>query len=65
MQSDGDAEPTLHELLDDPVVRAVMKADGLHAHELIALVQAVSRNWRPPVARPTRKPDAKRRRAII
>ena len=44
MQSDGDAEPTLHELLDDPDVRAVMKADGLHAHELIALVHDVSRN---------------------
>ena len=64
MQNDGE-EPTLHELIDDPVVRAVMKADGLQAHELIALVQAVSRNWRPSAARPARKPDLKRRRAII
>ncbi len=61
--NDRDAEPTLQELLADPVVHAVMKADGLNAHDLVELVQAISRNWRPAVERPARKVEAKRRPA--
>ncbi|HXP30834.1 MAG TPA: hypothetical protein VN832_07075 [Stellaceae bacterium] len=60
---DQEREPSLQELLADPVVHAVMKADGLEARDLIELVQAVSRNWR--LARPSspaRKPAAKRSR---
>jgi len=53
-------EPSLQELLADPVVHAVMKADGLEARDLIELVLAVSRNWRPAQPRPrARKAEAK------
>lgn len=53
-------EPSLQELLADPVVHAVMKADGLEARDLIELVLAVSRNWRAAQPSPrAQKAEAK------
>lgn len=56
-------EPSIEELLDDPVVRALMKADGLDARDLIALIEAVSRNWRAHHRETTAATPTKRRRA--
>jgi hypothetical protein len=42
-------EPTLKEMLSDSIVRAVMRADGVHAHEIEAiLVQVSPRALAPP-----------------
>ena len=55
-------EPSVEELLDAPVVHALMNADGLDARDLIALIEAVGRNWRSH-RRETAAAPAKRRRA--
>jgi hypothetical protein len=38
-----DAEPTLTDVLSDPVIQAVMAADGVDPGEVEALVRRVSR----------------------
>jgi hypothetical protein len=35
-------EPTLKEMLSDSIVRAVMRADGVHPHEIEAILVQVS-----------------------
>ena len=40
-------EPSISEMLADPVVRALMRADGVHADELRALLCSVA-NLRQP-----------------
>jgi hypothetical protein len=37
-------EPTLEEILSDPIVRALMDADGVDPHELKAMLKEVGRN---------------------
>lgn len=56
-------EPSVEELLEDPVVHALMKADGLDARDLIALIETVSRNWRSHHRETTAATPTKRRRA--
>jgi hypothetical protein len=36
-------EPTLEEILSEPIVRAVMAADGVEQHELTAMLRRVAR----------------------
>lgn len=36
-------EPSLDELLDEPIVRLIMRRDGVEARELRALVEAMRR----------------------
>jgi hypothetical protein len=36
-------EPTLEEILSDPIVRAVMEADGIDPHELAATLRQTGR----------------------
>jgi hypothetical protein len=36
-------EPTLEEMLSDPIVRALMDADGVDPHELEAMLKEVAR----------------------
>ena len=43
-------EPTLEEILSDPLTRAVMEADGVDRHELEAMLRQAGRNL-PPAAR--------------
>jgi hypothetical protein len=38
-----DWEPHLSQVLDDPIIRAVMRCDGVEADELQALMAAVRR----------------------
>jgi hypothetical protein len=40
-------EPTLIEALSDPVIRAVMKADGVYPTILANDLQRIARNLRP------------------
>jgi hypothetical protein len=37
-------EPSLEEMLSDPIVRAMMDADGVDPHELGAMLKEVGRN---------------------
>ena len=37
-------EPSLDELLDEPIVRLLMRRDGVEAHEVRALVEAMGRH---------------------
>ena len=39
-------EPTLNEILSDPVVRAVMEADGVNRHELEVMLRRVAQRLR-------------------
>lgn len=39
LESDG--EPTLEEMLDDPVIQAVMAQDGVERQEIVDLVAAI------------------------
>jgi hypothetical protein len=39
-------EPSVKEMLSDPIVRAVMRADGVHAGELEALLCSVAKRLR-------------------
>jgi hypothetical protein len=39
----GNREPTLHEILDDPVARLLMASDGLQVEEVLADVDAARR----------------------
>ena len=48
-------EPTLDEMLSDPIVRAVMEADGINPQELVATLRRTGqmlarreRRWPPP-----------------
>lgn len=36
-----DGEPTLEEMLDDPVIQAVMAQDGVERQELVDLVASI------------------------
>ncbi len=47
-------EPTLAEMLDDPVVRAVMERDGVRPHDIIHLMARMRARLR----------DAQRRRVL-
>lgn len=48
-------EPTLDDLLNDPLVRKVMKADGYSAEEIISLMhQAGARTRASKLQRPSR-----------
>lgn len=38
---DFDGEPTLEEMLDDPVIQAVMAQDGVERQEIVDLVAAI------------------------
>ena len=38
-----DREASLNELLDDPIVRLLMRRDGVEAHEIRALAEVVRR----------------------
>jgi len=40
-------EATLQEILSDPVVKAMMDADGVNPHELAAMLQQVAHRLRP------------------
>jgi hypothetical protein len=40
-------EPSLEEMLSDPIVRAMMDADGVDPHELKAMLREVGRNLGP------------------
>ena len=40
-------EPTLEEILSDPLTRAVMEADGVDRHELEAMLRRAGRNLPP------------------
>ena len=40
-------EPTLEEILSDPLTRAVMEADGVDRHELEAMLRQAGRNLPP------------------
>lgn len=63
MNDEWEPEPSLEDLLADPVVQSVMKADGLEAKDLIALVQMVSRSWRSAAEPQAKRPETRRRRA--
>ena len=39
-------EPTLNGILSDPVVRAVMEADGVNRHELEVMLRRVAQRLR-------------------
>jgi hypothetical protein len=39
-------EPSVKEMLSDPIVHAVMRADGVHADELEALLSSVAKRIR-------------------
>ena len=41
-------EPTLNGILSDPVVRAVMEADGVNRHELEVMMRRVAQRLRIP-----------------
>jgi hypothetical protein len=43
-----DDEPSVKEMLSDPIVHAVMRADGVHAGELEALLCSVAKRLREP-----------------
>jgi hypothetical protein len=36
-------EPTLENILSDPIIKAVMKADGVDPHQLAAMLKEVGR----------------------
>ncbi len=38
---DFDGEPSLEEMLDDPVIRAVMDQDGVERREIVDLVASI------------------------
>lgn len=38
---DFDGEPSLEEMLDDPVIQAVMAQDGVERQEIVDLVAAI------------------------
>jgi hypothetical protein len=40
-------EPTLEEILSDPLTRAVMEADGVDRHQLEAMLRQAGRNLPP------------------
>ena len=40
-------EPTLEEILSEPIIRAVMEADGVDRQELEAMLRQAGRNSRP------------------
>src|SRR5262245_35083269 len=40
-------EATLEEIFSDPVVRAMMEADGVNPHELAAMLEQVAQRLRP------------------
>jgi hypothetical protein len=39
-------EPTLQEMLSDPIVKAVMEADGVDAQEVVVLLRHLGGNLR-------------------
>jgi len=39
-------EPTLHEILSDPIVKALMEADGVDPNELAAMLARIGRRSR-------------------
>ena len=39
-------EPSIEEMLADPIVRALMTADGVRASELMALLRAIAKRFR-------------------
>jgi hypothetical protein len=41
-------EPTLEQILSDPIVRALMDADGIDPHELEIMLKEVGRRLREP-----------------
>jgi hypothetical protein len=59
-------EPTLNGLLSDPIVRAVMEADGVNPLELEEMLRRVARRLRLPSGQHqaglTRGPNLHRRR---
>jgi hypothetical protein len=42
----GEREPTLQDILSDPITKEVMKADGVDSHPLSAMLKAYRRNYR-------------------
>ena len=42
----GEREPTLQDILSDPITKEVMKADGVDSHQLSAMLKAYRRNYR-------------------
>jgi hypothetical protein len=55
-------EPSIKEMLADPVVRALMSADGVHAKELEALLCSVSKLLRARSPEVGKEPLEERRR---
>jgi hypothetical protein len=47
-KTDFSFEPALDEMLDDPVVRAVMDRDGIGREEILDLVAAVQERFSDP-----------------
>jgi len=45
------AEPTLAEILSDPIARALMDADGVEPHEIRTVLSRISANPTPDSAR--------------
>lgn len=45
-------EPLLEEVLHDPIVRAVMRRDGVEPRELAAVIAGARRRLFPPAAAP-------------
>ena len=55
-------EPTLDDLLNDPVIRKVMKADGHSAEDILSLMhQAGARMSAPRLQQPFRTASARER----
>jgi hypothetical protein len=38
-------EPTLEDILSDPITKEVMKADGVDPHQLSAMLKEMGRMW--------------------
>ena len=45
MRTDHDREPPLDDLLEDPIVRALMASDGVERREIERLLAAKRRSW--------------------
>ncbi|MFN3550069.1 MAG: hypothetical protein ACK4U0_21505 [Mesorhizobium sp.] len=53
-------DPTLDELLDEPIVRMLMASDGVSAREVRKLMAEAQRRDRAAWAHPPRSPDTVR-----
>jgi hypothetical protein len=54
-------EPSIKEILADPIVRALMTADGIQADELKALLHSVAKRLRAVNSKDTEKHTRRKR----